>query len=824
MTSYSINEIAQFANGSLIQGDGNTIISNLAIDSRKIINASQTLFFAIKTSHANGHDYIKNCYEAGVRSFVVSDLPPEMHQDAHFIKVTDTLVAMQDIARVHRNNFTIPIIGITGSNGKTIIKEWLAQLLLEDFNIVRTPKSYNSQVGVPLSIWQISKENDLGIFEAGISQVGEMEKLQTVIDPSIGIFTNIGQAHDEGFMDRAEKVQEKLKLFKQSELVLYCKDHTIIHNEIVKSRYPFKTLSWAKEHSADLKIQDIKTDHIQTIINATFGKQSISIQIPFTDEGSIENAIHCWLLMLHFKVNPSEIQKRMQRLAPVGMRLELVDAINNCTLINDSYNSDLESIKVALDFLNQQNRHQKKAIILSDVQKSREDERDLYQQIAALIREQKVYRLIAVGEQLSSYKELFGGIEKVSFYATTKDLLAEINEFTFRDEAILLKGARRFRFEEVGKLLEQKTHNTYLEVDLNAISHNIKVYKSLLKPSTRMMVMVKAFSYGSGSYEIANLLKFNNIDYLAVAYIDEGIELRNAGVTLPIMVMNPVVSSLEKLLQYNLEPEIYSMSTFKELLRFAKGKQINNFPIHLKLDTGMHRLGFSREDLSYLMPELNKSKELVKIKSVFSHLATSDNDGQRKYSEKQIALFAEMVNKIKASIKYPFITHILNSVGIVNFPDIQIDMVRLGLGLYGIDITGKLKTKLQNVSTLKSTIAQIKTVNKDEGVGYGRSAVTKKETKIATVNIGYADGLDRRFGNGNGYMLINSKKAFTIGNICMDMTMLDITDITDVSEGDEVIIFGQQPNIEELADIAGTIPYELLTNISRRVKRVYFQE
>ncbi|MES2284748.1 MAG: bifunctional UDP-N-acetylmuramoyl-tripeptide:D-alanyl-D-alanine ligase/alanine racemase [Bacteroidota bacterium] len=826
--NHTISTIATVINAST-SGNGNTdtAIKNLLIDSRKLSNAETSLFFAIKGERHDGHAYLIDLYEKGVRHFVVSSLPQNnnVFNNAVFLLVKDTLLALQSLCAFHRKQFKIPVIGITGSNGKTIVKEWLYQLMREDKNIVRSPKSFNSQVGVPLSVWQITEENKLGIFEAGISKTQEMSLLETIIQPTIGLITNIGQAHDESFENQKQKVDEKLKLFVNSEVLIYCKDYLLVHNEITinKAFKDLQVFSWSRKLRSDLLIGRITKGVADTKIQGIYKNDFIHINIPFTDEASIENAIHCWAMLLYLGYENPVIAERMRFLSPIAMRLELKEGINNCSIINDSYNSDLGSLAIALDFLNQQKQHPKKTLILSDILQSGRNEETLYREVAELIHKKGVSRLIGIGDGISNQTKQFD-VEK-TFYRSTDEFLKEFNNSFFRDETILLKGARAFGFEAISKIIQQKAHETVLEINLNAIVHNLNYFRGKIKSDTKIMAMVKAFSYGSGSFEIANILQFHRVDFLAVAYADEGIELRKAGITMPIMVMNPEEQSYDSMLQYNLEPEIYSfrvLSLFEETLKRSEHDSEHPIPIHIKLDTGMHRLGFDEDEVNELIVRIKNNKHLT-VKSVFSHLAATDESEHDDFTWQQIKKFNEMSAKIKSHFTYPIMKHILNSAGITRFPDAQFNMVRLGIGLYGIGAGASEQTQLQNVSTLKTSISQIKNIPANETIGYSRKGIATRDIQIATVPIGYADGLSRKLSGGKGKMIVNGQYAPIIGNVCMDMCMIDITDIN-ANENDEVIVFGEAYPITEVAKDVGTIPYEILTNVSRRVKRVYYQE
>lgn len=823
--NYDIEKIAEAISGELkLNNQSYRSVQHLLTDSRKVVSPEKSIFFAIKGERNNGHQFVSELQTRGVCNFVVSEtISSFTNTEANFIFVENTLAALQQLAAYHRKQFNIPTIGITGSNGKTVTKEWIYQLLREDKNIVRSPKSYNSQIGVPLSVWKINTEHNLAIFEAGISKPDEMNRLEPMIKPTIGIFTNIGQAHEKNFIDIQQKITEKLRLFTSAEVLIYNKDYSSIHQQIpkVNSLTDIKLFSWSRKQKADLQIGRVIRNATETDIQGIYNHEFISIKIPFTDEASLENAIHCWALLLYLGYDNEIIAQRMELLSPVAMRLELKEGINRCSIINDSYNSDIESLTIALDFINQQKQHDKKTLILSDILQSGKDEKTLYKEVANLLNKKGINRLIGIGENISAQSHLFN-LEK-TFYPNTDDFLKEYNSLFFKDETILLKGARVFGFEKISHVLQQKAHETVLEINLNALIHNLNYYRSRLNSSTKIMAMVKAFSYGAGSFEIANILQFHRVSYLAVAYADEGIELRKAGINLPIIVLNPEEQSFDTMIKYFLEPEIYS---FRLLSLFSKAlKNHNNpsaFPIHLKLDTGMHRLGFEKDDINELIVRINNNKHII-IKSIFSHLSSSDEAEHDKYTLEQIQQFKDMADEIASHLNYKVLFHILNSAGIIRFPEAQFDMVRIGIGLYGIAPTENEQRHLENVVNLKTTISQIKNVSARDTIGYNRKGIANHDMQIATIGIGYADGLSRRLGNGMGKMLVNGKFAPTIGNICMDMCMIDITDIPS-KEGDEVIVFGNEYPITTLAKDAGTIAYEILTSISQRVKRVYFQE
>jgi alanine racemase len=791
------------------------VIDSISIDSRSLQNGENTMFFAISGPNNDGHTYINELIDKGVRHFVVTHIPETVAGKANFLVVENTLDALQKFAAYYRSLFDFPIIGITGSNGKTIIKEWLNFLLSPDYNIIRSPKSYNSQVGVPLSILGIKEKHNLGIFEAGISTMHEMEKLQKIIRPTIGILSNIGSAHDEGFSSVADKIKEKLKLFTSVNVLILNKNKTI--QAFVNPK--IKTFSWCSDNkSADVYITKKNLGDL-TELQVTYKEDTFPILIPFQDQASIENAIHCMMVMLYFGYNPKVIQTRMAQLYPVEMRLKVKNGMYNCTLIDDSYSSDFQSLKIALDFLEHQKQHKKKTIILSDIFQSGLNNDELYSQVSQLIISNKINRVIGIGETISQYKNKF--INGTTF-KNVAEFMNAFDRLNFENETILIKGARDFHFEQIVSMLEEKTHETVLEINLNAISHNLNFFKSKLAPKTKLMVMVKAFGYGNGGFEIAKLLEHHKVDYLGVAFADEGISLKSAGINVPIMVMNPETTSFSAIIQHQLEPEIYSIKGLKAFLKIAEQKKLKHFPIHLKIDTGMHRLGFEEEQLSELIAIL-KSNETIQIKSILSHLATSDDLKHDAFAQSQIALFEQLSAQLITELKIKPIRHILNTSGISNYPGAQYDMVRLGIGLYGISNDEEEQKFLENVGTLKSVISQIRTIEAGESVGYGRRFTAEKTTKIATIPIGYADGIRRSWGNEAGYVVINGKEAKIVGSVCMDMLMVNVTEI-DCKEGQSVIIFGENPTVNLMAKALNTIPYEILTGISQRVKRVFFRE
>ncbi len=831
---YKIHEISKIVGGTLyLNNEEKNYIDDLLIDSRKIISSHANLFFALKSKRNDGHKYIHELIKKGVNNFIVSTLPEDYKTlKINFVLVNNSLSALQKLSAFHRKQSNIPIIGITGSNGKTIIKEWLYQCLHNDYSICRSPKSYNSQIGVSLSVFQLESDNSLGIFEAGISEPDEMLNLEKIIKPTIGILSNIGDAHQEHFVDIRQKVNEKLMLFVKSDVLIFCRDHSEISDRIYSvDFFREKTLlDWSRiNKEATFYISAVESKEVNkntrhtSLICQNKGTEH-SIDIPFTDEASIENAIHIWITLMHLGVNDAEIRSRMMALRSVTMRMELKAGINNCSIINDSYNSDINALNIALDFLSQQQQHQNKTVILSDILQSGKSPDELYKEVSQIINNKEINRFIGVGKEIGIYKDLFTAAETF-FYESTQDFINYYPFSSFSSETILLKGARSFEFERVNKILGNKNHQTRLEVDLTAMLDNFNYYRSLLKPNVKIMVMVKAFSYGSGSFEVANLLQFHNADYLSVAYTDEGVDLRKAGIKLPIMVMNPEAEALDSMVSNHLEPEIYSFNILHDLEKIIELRSLpNNKPIgiHIKLDTGMHRLGFEAEDIIELIARLKNNNRVI-IKSVFSHLAASDDSNFDDFTREQIALFDELSKQIISEFDYPIIRHIANSAAISRFAEAQFDMVRQGIALYGVGSDAKTQDKLQAVSKLKTIISQIKTIHKGDSVGYSRAFVADKTMRIATIPIGYADGYDRRFSKGVGKVMINGKLHPIIGNVCMDMCMIDLLDSA-ANEGDEVCIFGDKPNIMDLAKSINTIPYEILTSISQRVKRIYVQE
>jgi alanine racemase len=823
MIDYSISEIAETLNAELFKGTNytNQKITQIITDSRTFFKGENSLFFALTGPRNNGHAYIPNLIEKGITAFVVSD-SSVISNKAAFILVENTNSAMQKLAAFNRQQFNYPVIGITGSNGKTIVKEWLHNLLSGEFKIVRSPKSYNSQVGVPLSVLLMDSGYDLAILEAGISQPGEMQNLAEIIKPTIGIFTNIGDAHQEGFVSLRQKIEEKLLLFASCEKLIFNADSEIIKNladEFCKV-HGIEKVDWSLNNTNATISFLAKKNTDFTEITATVKSKKYHFKIPFTDDSAIENVCHCFVAASVLSIDLTALLPEFEKLYTVEMRLEIKQGINNCLLVNDYYNSDLNSLGIALSVLNQQasKAHLYKQVILSDIQQTGLPKAELYSQVNKLLTDWRTDEIIGIGTEISRYSEQFS--MRKSFFDSLADFEKQFNRTNFQSSAILIKGARQFTFEKISQLLQFKAHQTQLEIDLNALTHNLNVFKKLLRPETKIMVMVKAFSYGSGDVEIASVLQYQNVAYLAVAVTDEGVLLRNAGIQTPVIVMNPEQNSFQQIIDYRLEPNIYSIELLESYMKTVSQNGLQDFPVHLKIDTGMNRLGFKTDAEIKKAIQLIKESKLVLVKSVFSHLAASDDASFDAFTLEQIARFEEVSKLISESFPYKIDRHILNSAGIERFPEKQFEMVRLGIGLYGISNTG---LPLQNIGTLRSTVSQVKKVQSTETVGYSRKGKISEESEIAIVPLGYADGLDRKLGNKNGSAFIHGKRAPIIGNICMDMLMLDVTGLN-VIPGEKVEIFGPNISLTEVAEKAGTIPYEILTGISQRVKRVYLQE
>ena len=823
---YTIEKITTLIGARRI-GHNDANIGWILTDSRSLCFPEETLFFAIRTQRNDGHNYIPELYRRGVRNFVVEQVPSGAGNElaeANFLKVTSTLAALQRLAERHRDEFDIPVVGITGSNGKTMVKEWLYQLLSPQMVVTRSPKSYNSQIGVPLSVWLLEKNTDIALFEAGISQTGEMQALRDIIQPSIGILTSIGQAHQENFRTMDEKCQEKLLLFHDAKTVIYNSDDEIVSRSMRRSGFGGKKIAWSKEDpQATLYIKEVETKDNITRVAYVFNQTTEgTYHLPFIDEASVECSLACAATALHLGIDPETLDIRMSQLEPVAMRLEVKEGQHGCTLINDSYNSDLSSLDIALDFMSRRPDHngRKRTLILSDIQQSGQKPDKLYSIVSELAEKRGVDKFIGIGSVIAEHKDKISITEK-HFFADVPTFISSETFHALSDEVILLKGARQFGFDHITELLEQKVHETILEVNLNAVVANLNHYRSFMRPETKIICMVKADAYGAGAVEVATTLPDHRVDYLAVAVADEGVTLRKNGITSNIIIMNPEMTAFKTMFDYDLEPEVYSFRIMDALITAAEKEGITSFPVHIKLDTGMHRLGFDPEhDIDEVIERLHHQNAIIP-RSVFSHFVGSDSNDFDRFSAHQFELFDKASTKLQEAFDHKILRHICNSAGIEHFPERQLDACRLGLGLYGID--SRDNHILNTVSTLKTTILQLRHVPKEETVGYSRKGILTRDSVIAAIPIGYADGLNRHLGRGHAYCLVGGKKAPYVGNICMDVAMIDVTDI-DCKEGDTVEIFGEHLPVTVLSDILDTIPYEVLTGISNRVKKVYFQD
>ncbi len=809
---YSIKQIVDICKAESY-GNADVVIHYLLTDSRSLMQAEHTLFFAISGLHHDGHSYIEELYRSGVRAFVVTELPEKKPADAVFIQVEDSVSALQLIAADYRSRFDIPVVAIGGSNGKTIVKEWLHQILSPHLNVVRSPKSYNSQIGVPLSVSLIRKDADVAVFEAGISMLDEMVKLESVLQPTLGVFTSLGQAHQENFSGLREKLREKVKLFESVKILVYPADINCFKDVLfdVFPQFSGKLISWSFSKEADAQCS-VEEKNQSSVIQIAMDDKRYKFEIPFRDKASVENAVSVFLIALQIGVDATLIQNGISDLEPVAMRLDVRQAINDCIVINDTYNSDINSFQIALDFAEKQGGDL--VVVLSDIVQSGEEDKILYANLAKMI-EAKPIEFIGIGERISTQRHFFP--HSTQFFNSTKVFLESHVWLDFKNKVILLKGARKFHFEDISARLELKAHQTVLEVHLDAIKHNLNYFRSKISADTKLMVMVKAFSYGSGHVEVARYLQHQAVDYLGVAFADEGVELRKAGISLPIIVMNPQVSDYNQVLDYNLQLEVYSLSQLRQIKTLVAARGISHFPIHLKLDTGMHRLGIQRHEVSDCIDILEKGNE-INVVSIFSHLAASDMPSEDDFTQQQLKVYDEMYNAIASALKYKPVRHIANTHAVLRHPEAQLDMVRLGIGLYGFSSVDA--EHLKRVSVLKSRVLSVKSVKADETVGYNRRGRLKQDSLIAVVPIGYADGLNRKLGNGHWEMNIRGNMYPIVGDVCMDMCMLDVTG-SDVSVGDEVIIFGENPTADAMAKKLDTIVYEVLTGIPIRVKRIY---
>lgn len=821
--NYSILEIAGIL-GAGKQNLTDRSIDTLLTDSRTLTYPDSSLFFAIRTESNDGHRYIRQLFEQGVRNFVVETIPDGIPDgQANFIVVGNTTKALQRLAAYHRHRFSIPVIGITGSRGKTIVKEWLYQLLRNDYNIVRSPRSYNSQIGVPLSVWDIDGNTNLAIIEAGISQPDEMIPLEKIISPTITVFTNIGSEHKEGFSSIEEKCSEKMRLSRNSDYVIFNGNDNTIYNSTIDLAYGHQEISWSRtDTDAPIFISSIVKDNCSTTINFTYLLYAGKITVPFTADSDIDNAIVCLATLLCLRIPMKSLPERFARLSPTGTRIDATEGVNGCQLIYDTYTSDYLSLAPALDFMARRDTHlRSRTLILSDVLPENIPLEDVYAKIAELLQLRRIDRLIGIGGDICAHKNLFAGNSR--FFLSTDEFMEAMSPSDFSNELILLKGAPDFGFARIIEKLEARQHETVLEVNLDALVHNFNFYRSRLDADTKIVCMLKASGYGAGSYELAKTLQQQGASYIAVAAHDEGVALREAGITMPIMVLNPKVVNYKALFDNKLEPEVFSFDMCREIIREAEKFHIKNYPLHIKIDTGMHRLGFRLEELPELAKLLGR-QDYVRPVSVFSHLATADDLSDDSYARRQFDYFDKCCEAFLPAFRHKIIRHILNTDGMLRFPEHQYEMVRLGIGLYGIPTLGTgYDDKLQPVSSLRSVIIQIREWDKEETVGYGRRGTLKRRSRIATIPIGYADGFNRKLGCGNGEVWINGKRVPTVGNICMDLFMADVTDV-DCKVGDKVEIFGEHITTEEIAEKLGTIPYEVLTAVSSRVKRIYFSE
>lgn len=820
MKPYAIKELAGIIGAEII-GKAHGEAEEIYFDTRTVFQPHNGIFFAFSEFQKNGNLFLQEAYKKGIRAFVCSETG-EIQKDAVYLKVDSPLNALQAWAEHHREAFHFPVIGITGSNGKTIVKEWLNQLLWKDFSIVRSPKSYNSQIGAPLSVLQMNEENNLGIFEAGISQPGEMDKLEEIIKPEIGILTHIGSAHLENFRNKHEILLEKIKLFRNVKKIIFNSENEEVTKFIrdIYSHEKFQLFTFGIQENDTIRVLSKADNPNGKEIKIRYKSNDYVFRIPFHDEASAENILTVLTTIVSLNLDLEHYLPHTGNLLPIEMRLEIKEAIRDSILINDTFNSDLHSVKVALDVLAQQ-PFPRKSAVLTDVLQSSLNKDELYKKVAALVNSYKIDDLVLIGEVLPNYKNLFTTPARV--FTTTDEFLKTLSIQNVHNEAILLKGARPFQLEKISSFLEKKSHDTVLEINLKALLDNVKFFKSRLRPETKMMAMIKANSYGTGSFEISQTLEHHGIDYLGAAYADEGVELRKAGITLPIIIMNPEQSSYSSVIDYKLEPEIYSLRVLELFVQKLKEKSIAEpYPVHIKIDSGMNRLGFRLEQIEELIFHL-KNEKSVYIKSVFTHLATADIPGEKAFALEQLKIFDEAYTKISSGLNISPVKHALNSPGIIHFPEHQYDMVRLGIGMYGISEDENIRKQLKNVVTFKTVISRISEIEPGETVSYGRRFKAERKTRIATIPVGYADGIRRSLGYGNGKINIHGNLVKIIGTICMDMLMLDVTDVS-CKEGDEVIIFGENPSISEVAEQMGTIPYEVLTSISSRVKRVYYRE
>ena len=800
-------------------------VENILYDSRKLVAPEGTLFFALSGPRRDGHGHIRELYARGVRQFVVSkSVRPDEFPDAAFIFVDDTLRALQRLAEMHRSEFGIPVVGITGSNGKTVVKEWLFHLLAPHRRVVRSPKSFNSQIGVPLSVWQMGAGDEVAVIEAGVSLPGEMERLERIIRPDFGIFTNIGDAHDEGFPDKRAKAREKMRLFRECRRIVYCRDHTLVH-EAASARMEGGTedLTWGWHADSSIRLLEVSVEGRDSVVRMGYEGSVLEVSVPYTDAASVENAMHAFAMALWLGIDRESLRASMRSLPPLAMRLELKEALNRCVLINDSYSADLHSLDLALDFLEQQRRHARRTVVLSDIPQSGLDGDVLYGRVAAALKARGIDRLIGIGPGMVAHAGLFEGmVPETEFHIGTDPFIERHRPSMFVEETILLKGGRSFEFERIAGLLEEKAHRTVLEIDLGSVLHNLKAHQSVIRPETMVMAMVKAFSYGAGAFEIARLLEYHGVEWLAVAYADEGVELRRSGIRLPIMVMNAEEHAYRSLTDFDLQPELFSLEMARSFDAHLRAEGIRGYPVHVKLDTGMHRLGFAPEEADALGRLISEGRTM-RVQSVFSHLVASEDPEEDDFTRRQAGMLDRFCERLSELLAYRFLKHMANTAAIRRHPELQYDMVRLGIGLYGVDPAGVHGLPLREACTLWTTVAQVREVSAGETVGYNRKWRLASDSRIATVRIGYADGYPRSLGNGVGRVSIRGVEFPVVGHVCMDMTMVDVTGHPEVGAGDDVLLFGPGLSVARIAASAGTIPYEILTGVSQRVPRVHFQ-
>ncbi len=820
---YQINDIVSVVKGVLISPLREAWVEAVTMDSRLPVLHANTLFIALKGKRYDAHDHLQDAWQKGVRLFIVEKkINTQAFPDALFILVSDGVKAFQAIAAFHRSHFNIPVIGITGSNGKTIVKEWLYQILDTHYQIVASPGSYNSQTGVPVSVLQLNDHHTLGIFEAGISRVNEMTALAEVIQPTIGIFTNLGNAHDEGFAGPEEKISEKWKLFRHAETVICAHDVTV--------RYPFirhqHLFTWGKHSDADVQLLGLEKNAASTLISLQYSDDTgnpvhFQCEVLFTDEASIENVLHCITLLIYLHLPVAEIITELRKLRTIPMRMTVKKIHPNAQLIDDTYSADLASLKIALDYLSQFKNVSRRTVVLTDLQETGISPDKWTYAALQLLKQYGVDRFIGIGKEWLALQsgDRYNHLKEMCLFPDVPMATRYLQQEVQPGEVILLKGARVFALERMVHQLETHSHETRIEINLPALIRNVRLFRQHLQPGVKMMGMVKAFSYGTGAYEIASVLAEQGVDYLGVAYVDEGVALRQKGITLPIMVMNVEPGTYERLTAYQLEPALYSREVLMSFLDYLHESSYTDYPVHLELETGMHRLGMNQTDIESVLPLLND--QAIQIRSVFSHLAASENMAEDQYTLEQYEQFCIMSNLIRSVISYNYIEHILNTAGIIRHKNMQMGMVRLGIGMYGVAVPRSVVFPVEEVVSLITTIAQIKDIPAGATVSYGRKGIAANDMRIATVRIGYADGYPRALGNGRGYVAVNGNVVPVVGAVCMDMLMIDITGLSQVKVGDAVELWGSTLSVNKVAEWAGTIPYELLTGISDRVKRVY---